>query len=151
MIRNADAVRAKFGVIPQRIPDYLALVGDAADGYPGIAGIGSKGAAGLIDRFGPIEDFPPEILGERKPLALLFKKLATLRDDAALFSDVGALQWQGARQDFAAIAARLSDPRLVERAAKALHSTKALETGSPTALALKKKSPKVAKQPLKRS
>ena len=151
VIRNAEAVRAKFGVIPERIPDYLALVGDAADGYPGIAGIGSKGAAGLIDRFGPIDDFPPEILGERKSLALLFKKLATLRDDAALFSDVGALRWRGAGQDFAATAAKLGDPRLIERAEKALHSPKALETGSPTALALKKKSSKAAKQPLKRS
>jgi 5'-3' exonuclease len=150
VIRNAEAVRAKFGVIPQRIPDYLALVGDAADGYPGIAGIGSKGAAGLIDRFGPIEDFPPEILGERKALALLFKKLATLRDDAALFSDVGALKWQGARQDFATTAAKLGDARLIERAAKALHSPRALESGSPTSLALKKKSSKGARQPPKR-
>jgi 5'-3' exonuclease len=150
VIRNAEAVRVKFGVIPERIPDYLALVGDAADGYPGIAGIGSKGAAGLIDRFGPIEDFPPEILGERKALALLFKKLATLRDDAALFSDVGALKWQGARQDFAATAAKLGDPRLIERAAKALHSPRALESGSPTSLALKKKSSKGARQPPKR-
>jgi 5'-3' exonuclease len=150
-IRDAEAVRAKFGVIPERIPDYLALVGDAADGYPGIAGIGSKGAAGLIDRFGRIEDFPPEILGERKALALLFKKLATLRDDAPLFSGVGALQWQGARPDFAALAAKLGDPRLVERAAKALHSPKASESRSPTALALKKKSTKAATQPQKRS
>ena len=53
-----------IGVSPERIPDYLALVGDASDGYPGISGIGSKGAAGLIDRFGRIEDFPDEILGE---------------------------------------------------------------------------------------
>jgi 5'-3' exonuclease len=153
VIRDAEAVRAKFGVIPQRIPDYLALVGDASDGYPGIAGIGSKGAAGLIDRFGRIEDFPAEILGERKALALLFKKLATLRDDAALFSDVGTLKWQGVRQDFAAIAAKLvGDPRLIERAEKALHSPKALASGSsPTSLALKKKSTKVDKQPLKRS
>jgi 5'-3' exonuclease len=120
VIRNAEGVRAKFGVTPQRIPDYLALVGDAADGFPGISGIGSKGAAGLIDRFGRIEDFPPEILGERKPLALLFKKLATLREDAGLYSDVGSLRWQGARQDFAAIAAKLGDPRLSERAEKAL-------------------------------
>ncbi len=111
VIRNAEAVRAKFGVSPERIPDYLALVGDASDGYPGIAGIGPKGAAGLIDRFGRIEDFPPEILGERKPLALLFKRLATLRDDAPLFADVGALKWQGPRTDFAAVAASLSDPR----------------------------------------
>src|ERR1700686_2462514 len=58
-IRNADAVRAKFGVTPALIPDYLALVGDSADGYPGIAGIGPKGAASLLTRYGPIEDFPP--------------------------------------------------------------------------------------------
>ena len=116
---------------------------------PGSPGIGSKGAAGLIDRFGRIEDFPPEILGERKPQALLFKKLATLRDDAPLFKDVDALKWRGARQDFAALAAKLSDPRLVERAEKALHSPKMSESRSPTALALKKKSTKAAKQPRK--
>src|SRR5579871_3776855 len=65
-IRDAAGVQAKFGVNPQRIPDYLALVGDSADGYPGISGIGPKGAARLIERFGRIEDFPAEILGERK-------------------------------------------------------------------------------------
>jgi 5'-3' exonuclease len=142
VIRNADGVHAKFGVIPERIPDYLALVGDASDGYPGISGIGPKGASGLIGRFGRIEDFPPEILGERKSLALLFKKLATLRDDAALFSDVATLQWRGARKDFAAIATKLGDPRLAERAEKALYSPKALESRSPTSIALKKKSAK---------
>src|SRR6266850_5657635 len=80
-IRNADGVQAKFGVAPELIPDYLALVGDSADGYPGIAGIGPKGAASLISRYGRIEDFPAETLGERRDLALLFKKLATLRTD----------------------------------------------------------------------
>ena len=150
VIRNAEGVHAKFGVTPQRIPDYLALVGDAADGYPGISGIGSKGAAGLIDRFGRIEDFPNEILGERKSQALLFKRLATLREDAALFSDVGTLRWPGARQDFAAIAAQLGDPRLSERAEKALSSAKVPESRSPTALALKKKSIKAAKLPASR-
>jgi 5'-3' exonuclease len=149
VIRDADGVHAKFGVIPERIPDYLALVGDASDGYPGVSGIGPKGAAGLIDRFGRIEDFPPEILGERKALALLFKRLATLRDDAPLFSDVGTLEWQGARKDFAAIAATLGDPRLLERAEKAFNSPKASESRSPTAIALKKKSSKAAKQPQK--
>lgn len=134
-------------MIPERIPDYLALVGDASDGYPGISGIGSKGAAALIDRFGRIEDFPPEILGERKPLALLFKNLATLRDDAALFSDVGTLKWQGARQDFAETAAKLGDPRLIARAHKALHSPKALESASPASIVLKKKPAKRLKQP----
>lgn len=150
VIRDADAVRAKFGVIPERIPDYLALVGDASDGYPGIAGIGAKGAAGLIDRFGPIEDFPAEILGERKALALLFKKLATLREDAPLFSDVGTLEWRGALKDFAAIASSLSDPRLIERAEKALHSPKPQESRSPTSIALKQKSIRAAKQPRNR-
>ena len=142
-IRNAQGVHAKFGVIPERIPDYLALVGDAADGYPGISGIGPKGAAGLIDRFGRIEDFPQEILGERQAQALLFKRLATLRDDAALFSAVGTLRWQGAAKNFAAIAAQLGDPRLAERAEKALHS--------PTSIALKRKSTKAGKDPRKRS
>ncbi|HEY2462777.1 MAG TPA: 5'-3' exonuclease H3TH domain-containing protein [Steroidobacteraceae bacterium] len=146
VIRNAEAVRAKFGVTPERIPDYLALVGDTSDGYPGISGIGAKGAAALIERFGRIEDFPEEILGDRKSLALLFKKLATLRDDAALFSDVGTLQWQGARQDFAATAATLGGAPLSERAEKALHSPKALGS-SPTAIALKKKSTKAAAKP----
>ena len=149
-IRDAQGVHAKFGVTPERIPDYLALVGDASDGYPGISGIGSKGAAGLIDRFGRIEDFPDEILGERKSLALLFKKLATLRDDAALFSDVGRLEWHGPGKGFAAMASTLGDPRLLERAGKAFHSPKALESGSPTAIALKKKSGKAAKAPQKR-
>jgi 5'-3' exonuclease len=149
-IRNADGVHAKFGVIPERIPDYLALVGDASDGYPGISGIGAKGAAGLSDRFGRIEDFPTEILGERQSQALLFKKLATLREDAPLFSDVGTLKWQGPTKDFAAIATKLGDPRLLERAEKALHSPKALGSSSPTSIALKKKSVKAAKQPQKR-
>jgi 5'-3' exonuclease len=150
-IRDADGVRAKFGVIPERIPDYLALVGDASDGYPGISGIGAKGAASLIDRFGRIEDFPQEILGERQTLALLFKRLATLRDDAPLFSDVDSLKWQGAREDFATIASKLGDPRLIERAEKALHSPKASESRSPTAIALKTKSSKAAKQPQKQA
>jgi 5'-3' exonuclease len=151
VIRNADAVHAKFGVVPERIPDYLALVGDASDGYPGISGIGPKGAAALIDRFGRIEDFPQEILGERKSLALLFKRLATLRDDAPLFSGLDTLEWRGARQEFAAIAATLGDARLPERAENALHSPKPLESRSPTAIALKKKSTQAAKHPRKRS
>jgi 5'-3' exonuclease len=99
-IRNADGVLAKFGVSPVLIPDYLALVGDSADGYPGIAGIGAKGAARLLTRHGRIEDFPPEILGERRALALLFKQLATLRTDAPLFSEVAQLAWRGPTERF---------------------------------------------------
>jgi 5'-3' exonuclease len=146
VIRDADGVHAKFGVTPERIPDYLALVGDASDGYPGISGIGAKGAASLIERFGRIEDFPPEILGERKPLALLFKRLATLREDARLFSDVEALKWHGATKDFATVASKLGDPRLIERAEKALRAPKTSESRSPTALALKTKSAKALKR-----
>src|ERR1700686_4105741 len=112
-IRNADGVQAKFGVTPSLIPDYLALVGDSADGYPGIAGIGPKGAASLIARYGRIEDFPPQVLGERRDLALLFKKLATLRTDARLFTDVGELQWHGLTERFSACCARLGNPSLL--------------------------------------
>ena len=91
-MRNADAVLAKFGVTPAHIPDYLALVGDSADGYPGIPGIGAKTAARLIQRHGPIELFPPDVLGDQLPQALLFKRLATLRTDAPLFADVDKLR-----------------------------------------------------------
>jgi 5'-3' exonuclease len=115
-IRDAAGVRAKFGVGPEWIPDYLALVGDSADGYPGLAGIGPKGAAGLINRYGFLEEFPAEILGERRELALLFKRLATLRSDAPLFARVEELEWQGPAERFAACAAGLGDARLVRRA-----------------------------------
>jgi 5'-3' exonuclease len=118
-IRDADGVQAKFGVTPMLIPDYLALVGDSADGYPGIAGIGPKGAASLLTRYGAIEDFPPHILGERRELALLFKTLATLRTDAQLFTDVDELQWQGPTERFSTCCARIGDPRLLVRARKA--------------------------------
>ncbi len=118
-IRDAAGVRAKFGVAPQMIPDYLALVGDSADGYPGIAGIGPKGAASLLTRYGTIEDFPPQALGERRELALLFKKLATLRTDAPLFAAVEELQWRGPAEGFRDWCERLGDPRLLARAAKA--------------------------------
>jgi 5'-3' exonuclease len=118
-IRNADGVKAKFGVTPALIPDYLALVGDSADGYPGISGIGPKGAVSLIERYGRIEDFPPQILGERRELALLFKQLATLRTDAPLFADVDELRWRGPTDSFTAYAERLGDPRLLVRAQKA--------------------------------
>jgi 5'-3' exonuclease len=119
-IRNAAGVREKFGVEARFIPDYLALVGDSADGYPGIAGIGPATAARMIDRYGPIEDFPPEALGdEKKASALLFKQLATLRTDAPLFSDVDELRWRGPTSEFPAFAARIGEPRLVERCEKA--------------------------------
>jgi len=114
-IRDAAGVRAKFGVEPALIPDFLALVGDAADGYPGIAGIGAVGAARLLNRHGPIEAFPAEVLGERREQALLFKRLATLRSDAPLFDDVDQLRWRGPTDAFDAWTQRMDAPRLRER------------------------------------
>jgi 5'-3' exonuclease len=115
-IRDAAAVRTKFGVEPEFIPDFLALVGDSADGYPGLSGIGRVGAARLIGRYGALEHFPAEVLGERRELALLFKRLATLRTDAALFAEIEELRWRGPGPSFAATAEALGDPRLMERA-----------------------------------
>lgn len=94
-MRDANGVKEKFGVAPAFIPDYLALVGDAADGYPGVAGIGAKTAARLITQHGRIEDFPADILRENHERALLFKTLATLRTDAPLFEDAETLRWKG--------------------------------------------------------
>jgi len=117
-IRDASGVRQKFGVDPALIPDYLALVGDAADGYPGIPGIGAITAAQLLNRHGSIERFPPAVLGERQTLALLFKELATLRTDAPLFGGVDELAWRGPAQTFADWAQRIDAPKLVERSRK---------------------------------
>jgi 5'-3' exonuclease len=115
-ILDAAAVERKYGVPPRFIPDFLALVGDSADGYPGIEGIGSVGAARLVRQHGPIENFPPAVLGERRERALLFKKLATLRTDARLFGDVEELRWRGPTPGFSELAARLGDARLLPRA-----------------------------------
>jgi len=117
-IRNAAGVREKFGVEPKLIPDFLALVGDTADGYPGIAGIGAVTAARLLNQHGAIETFPPTVLGEQRDRALLFKTLATLRTDAPLFHDVDELRWRGPTGAFAAWTDRLGDPRLWERSRK---------------------------------
>jgi 5'-3' exonuclease len=117
-IRDAAGVRAKFGVDPELIPDYLALVGDAADGFPGIKGIGAKGAAALLTRYGSIEHFPADVLGKHVALALLFKKLATLRTDARLFVDIDELKWRGPTAGFPAVCARLDASSLLARATK---------------------------------
>jgi 5'-3' exonuclease len=122
VVRNADGVREKFGVDPPLIPDYLALVGDSADGYPGIPGIGAKGAAALLARYGPIESFPSNVLGDGHDLALLFKRLATLRTDAALFADVDELAWRGPTDGFSAYCERLGNDRLPARADEASRS-----------------------------
>ena len=120
-ILDAAGVREKFGVEPVHIPDFLALVGDAADGYPGLAGIGKVGAVRLVKQFGRLEDFPAEVMGgERREQALLFKTLATLRTDAPLFAKVDDLRWRGPQDDFPEHAALIGDGRLLERARKAV-------------------------------
>jgi 5'-3' exonuclease len=122
-VRNAAGVRSKFGVDPEFIPDYLALVGDAADGYPGIKGIGAKGASSLLTRYGKIEDFPAEVLGEHRALALLFKNLATLRTDAKLYDNVDELQWHGPTTEFASVCERLGISNVYTRAARTAELT----------------------------
>ena len=124
-IRGAKDVREKFGVEPALIPDFLALVGDAADGYPGIKGIGAVGAARLLNRYGPIDHFPANVLGDQMEAAKLFKRLATLKTDAKLFSDVEELRWRGPTRAFAAWTERIGAPQLLQRSLEALR-------GSPT-------------------
>ena len=118
-MRDAEGVREKFGVDPVLIPDLLALIGDAADGFPGVPGIGPVTAARLLNRHGMIENFPSTVLGNNRELALLFKNLATLRTDACLFRDIEELRWRGASRGFAAWVERLGDSRLLERCLKA--------------------------------
>ena len=117
-IRNAEAVKKKFGVPPELIPDYLALVGDSADGYPGLDGIGAKGAASLLLRYGRIDQFPDETLGNRRELALLFKQLATLKTDAPLFTSESELKWAGPTTKFAEWSERLGE-KVIARSSKA--------------------------------
>jgi 5'-3' exonuclease len=115
-IRDANEVRKKFGVSPVLIPDFLALVGDSADGYPGISGIGKTTAARLLNQYGPIEAFPKGMLAGQREQALLFKRLATLRTDAVLFNNVDELEWRGPTRTFAKFTKKIGEPRLLERA-----------------------------------
>jgi 5'-3' exonuclease len=115
-IRDADDIKKRFGVDPKLIPDFLALVGDSADGYPGIPGIGKIGAARLLNQHGQIERFPKKVLGGQRQQALLFKRLATLRTDAPLFDDVEDLRWRGPKSTFAAYTKKIGEPRLLDRA-----------------------------------
>jgi 5'-3' exonuclease len=122
-VRDEAGVMAKFGVAPTSIPDYLALVGDAADGYPGLPGWGARSAAAVLHRFGHLEAIPDDwrewhvnanrpatlaaTLTRDRSLAMLFRTLATLRTDIALFDDVDQLHWTGPTAAFASLAARL--------------------------------------------
>ncbi len=123
VIRDAAGVIAKFGVSPASIPDYLALVGDAADGYPGLPGWGAKSSAAVLARYGHLEAIPREwrtwgvnaaspaalsaTLARDWDRALLFRDLATLRTDIPLFESVDALQWAGPTPAFSPLGARL--------------------------------------------
>jgi len=115
-IRNAADIKKRFGVDPVLIPDFLALVGDSADGYPGIPGIGKISAARLLNQYGKIEQFPRNVLAEQRQQALLFKRLATLKTDAPLFKNVDELRWRGPSSTFAKFTKKFAEPRLLERA-----------------------------------
>jgi 5'-3' exonuclease len=121
-VRNAAGVREKFGVEPAHIPDLLALVGDSADGYPGIPGIGKVTAARLVNRYGALEKFPDAVLADKRDLALLFRDIATLRSSAAVIAEADDLRWRGPTEAFAARAERLGDRRLLERARAAVEA-----------------------------
>ena len=114
-VRNESGVREKFGVDPVHIPDFLALVGDTADGYPGLDGIGKATAAKLVNKYGAIESFPADVLGERKAWALKFKVLATLKADIPLFTNTDELRWTQPTEKFPGWAANAGAERLLER------------------------------------
>ena len=115
-VRDASAVKVKYGVGPASIPDYLALTGDTADGYPGLPGWGAKSSSLVLARYGDIESIPDSVdvwdvkvrgaaklaatLAKNRELALTFRDLATLRTDAPVFDTVDELKWGGPREDF---------------------------------------------------
>jgi len=135
-LMGVEEVRAKFGVDPTSIPDYLALVGDTADGYPGLAGWGAKSTAAVLDRYGHIDAIPLDgtpwdvgrpvsgagrlamILRERLDEALLFRRLATLESAEPVLTAVDDLEWRGPRPELLEVAGRIDALGLAERAAK---------------------------------
>ena len=130
-IRDEQGVAQKFGVLPESIPDYLALVGDAADGYPGLPGWGSKSSSGVLRKYHHLEQIPASfldwhvnvanvstlssILRREWDRALLFRDLATLRTDLPLFNSVDTLRWSGPRPEFDAIARQLDAAKTDKR------------------------------------
>jgi 5'-3' exonuclease len=130
-IRDAAGVRARFGVDPAAIPDYLALVGDSADGFPGLRGWGAKSAAAVLGRYGHLEDIPADVaswdvtvrgaaklastLTADREQAVLFRTLATLRTDIPVFEDVDELAWSGATAGFFDLCARINAPGYFRR------------------------------------
>jgi len=134
IVFDADGVREKFGVAPTSIPDYLALVGDSADGFPGLPGWGAKSAAAVLARYERLEDIPPSgadwdvnvrgggelavTLREQFELALLFRRIATVETDAPTITSVAELEWRGPRPELVAMGEQLDARGLVERAVK---------------------------------
>lgn len=132
VVLDEPAVRAKFGVSPSSIPDYLALVGDSSDGYPGLAGWGPKSAAAVLSRYGTIEQIPERgsdwevsvrggpalaaTLVAERDRAILFKDLATLRIDPSLLADVEDLRWRGPTADFGVVCERIDAASVARRA-----------------------------------
>ncbi|MDQ1369598.1 MAG: 5-3 exonuclease [Acidimicrobiaceae bacterium] len=132
LVLDEPAVTAKFGVSPQSIPDYLALVGDSSDGFPGLAGWGPKSAATVLARYGTIEKIPERgsdwevsvrggpalaaTLAAGRELAMLFKDLATLRVDRSLLGQVDDLRWRGPTGEFSAVCERIDAVPVARRA-----------------------------------
>jgi 5'-3' exonuclease len=132
ILRDEAGVVAKFGVNPQSIPDYLAVVGDSADGFPGLPGWGAKAAALTLSQYAHLEDIPKDwrewhpSIRKARPLseslfnawndAMLFRTLATLRPDVPVFDSVGDLQWQGPNPRFEELSVRMKSPDLHRRA-----------------------------------
>ena len=130
-VTDEEGVKAKYGVPPESIPDWLALVGDSADGFPGLPGWGKTSASTVLARYGHIENIPEHhwhwnvtvrgatrlsaSLNEQRDLALLFRDLATLRSDAKVLGDVEELRWHGPGDGLADMATRLRAWRFVER------------------------------------
>ena len=137
IVLDEAGVFTKFGVAPQSIPDWLALVGDSADGYPGIPGWGAKSASGVLSKFGHLEDIPHEVstwgikgmapgraaslavsLEQHREEALLYRTLATLRTDVPLAEMLDELEWQGALPHLKELCAELGDESIPERVAR---------------------------------
>jgi 5'-3' exonuclease len=132
IVTDEQGVHAKFGVGPASIPDYLALVGDSADGYPGLAGWGAKSAAAVLARYGHLEEIPElalhwdvevrgavklaTVLAEQRDLALLFREIATVRTDAPVVASVDELRWNGPTDTFDEWCRRIDAPNLARRA-----------------------------------
>jgi 5'-3' exonuclease len=136
VVADEDGVREKFGVSPTSIPDWLALVGDSADGFPGLPGWGKVSASTLLAHYVHLEAVPDDVadwdpgirnslrgaaglaarLAEQRELAMLFRQIATLRVDRTLLRHVDELRWEGPRPEFAEVCAYLRDPSLAKRA-----------------------------------